>query len=283
MTNFGKVGKVGKVLGLFGLVCLLALISVRPAAYQETSSGAGTMALVSSQALLNPPGLDPALVAAVRESSPARALESANEREPGKVSQPPKIARFALPAGLKMAALDAVVKKCAQEQGMDEDLVWAVIRQESGGDPRAVSPKGAMGLMQLMPGTAACLGVKNPFDPEQNISGGIQYLLECLNRFQQDVSLALAAYNAGPGNVIKYNGCPPFVETRNYVAAVMQVYQRQWRPPGLEDEGDDSLHGSLRARGISGLPWRVPLPRWKIVIPQAKIPSPHWKGRQRPS
>jgi hypothetical protein len=81
-----------------------------------------------------------------------------------------------------------------------------------------------MGLMQLMPGTAALMGVTDAFDVEQNIAGGIKYLERCLSRFNQDVSLALAAYNAGPDNVVKYQGCPPFPETRHYVASVLKAY-----------------------------------------------------------
>jgi hypothetical protein len=282
MIKFWKMRKVGRVVGAIGLVCLLAWLLIQPAAHRDASFVDDPKGLVLSQALPEASGPDPSAMVGVRESPAPKALESTEEQERSKTPklQKPKIARFALPAGLNSAALGAIVKKCAQEQGVDEDLVWAVIRQESGGDPRAMSPKGAMGLMQLMPGTAAYLGVTKPFDPEQNISGGIQYLLECLNRFQQDVRLALAAYNAGPGNVIKYNGCPPFAETRNYVAAVMQVYQRQWRPPGLEDEGSASFR---RAIGISGLSWRIPLPRWKIIEPEAKISPPQWKARPRTS
>ena len=117
-----------------------------------------------------------------------------------------------------------VIEKYARQYGVDQDLVWAVIRQESGFNPRAVSPKGAMGLMQLMPGTAAMLGVSDAFDVEQNIAGGIKYLERCLNQFNQDVPLALAAYNAGPNNVVKYQGCPPFPETRHYVASILKAY-----------------------------------------------------------
>lgn len=119
---------------------------------------------------------------------------------------------------------DPLIKKYARLCGLDEDLVRAVMCQESSCNPRAVSPKGAMGLMQLMPETAALMGVTNPFDVEQNIAGGVKYLKRCLMQFNQDVPLALAAYNAGPENVMKYNGCPPFAETQNYVASVMQRY-----------------------------------------------------------
>ena len=125
---------------------------------------------------------------------------------------------------VKSQNLAKVIEKYAEQYGVDQDLVWAVIRQESGFNSHAVSPKGAMGLMQLMPGTAAGLGVTDAFDVEQNIAGGIKYLERCLSRFNQDVSLALAAYNAGPDNVVKYQGCPPFAETRHYVATVLAAY-----------------------------------------------------------
>ena len=120
--------------------------------------------------------------------------------------------------------LGALIKKHARLHGVDARLVWAVIRHESGFNPQAVSPKGAMGLMQLIPGTAALMGVSDPFDVEQNISGGVRFLKLCLPKFNNNVVLALAAYNAGPENVTKYQGCPPFAETRNYVLKVMRDY-----------------------------------------------------------
>ena len=112
-----------------------------------------------------------------------------------------------------------------REYGLPSGIVDAVIYQESRGRMNAVSPKGALGLMQLMPGTAAQLGV-NPYDPDQNIRGGARYLRQQIDRFGS-IPLALAAYNAGPGAVTKYGGIPPYRETQNYVATIL----RRWQPP----------------------------------------------------
>jgi hypothetical protein len=120
--------------------------------------------------------------------------------------------------------ISALIRKYSQIYGVDPSLVQAVMRHESGFNAAAVSPKGAQGLMQLMPGTAALMGVNNPFDPEQNIAGGVGYLRRCLDRFQHNVPLAVAAYNAGPESVAKCGTIPPYQETQTFVTNVMGSY-----------------------------------------------------------
>ena len=114
-----------------------------------------------------------------------------------------------------------LVEKYSEQNGLDDKLVAAVINQESGFNPKAISRAGAQGLMQLMPGTARGLGVEDPFDPEQNIAGGTKYLKNLINKYDS-VELGLAAYNAGSGAVNKYKGIPPYRETQNYVKNIMQ-------------------------------------------------------------
>lgn len=121
---------------------------------------------------------------------------------------------------------DTLITQTAERYGVDTDLVHAVVQAESAYDPHCRSRAGAMGLMQLMPGTAAGLGV-NPQDPAQNLDGGVRYLRQQLDRFKE-VDLALAAYNAGPGAVQRYHGVPPFRETQEYVRRVLQtLWQRK--------------------------------------------------------
>jgi soluble lytic murein transglycosylase-like protein len=120
----------------------------------------------------------------------------------------------------KSAPFEQSIIEHSRRQKVAADLVRAVIQVESAFNPIAVSSKGAMGLMQLMPATAVELGVANPFDPDQNIRGGVQYLRRLLDRYNGNVELALAAYNAGMGNVEKYGDVPPFKETKNYVKKI---------------------------------------------------------------
>jgi soluble lytic murein transglycosylase-like protein len=121
-------------------------------------------------------------------------------------------------------ALNQVVNSASAAYHLDPDLVNSVIHAESGFNSHAVSPKGARGLMQLMPGTANQLGVNDSFDPQANVAGGSRYLRELLERYNFDLVKALAAYNAGPERVEQYRGVPPFRETRAYVARIVHEY-----------------------------------------------------------
>ncbi len=124
------------------------------------------------------------------------------------------------------AKWSGLIESISARFGVDEHLVTAVIARESAGNPRAVSHKGAKGLMQLMDSTSRDLGVAYPFSPAENISGGVKYLKKMLNMFNGDEKLALASYNAGPGAVKKFNGIPPYRETQEYVSAVLQLREQ---------------------------------------------------------
>jgi Transglycosylase SLT domain len=131
------------------------------------------------------------------------------------------------PQALKPQNLSEVINTISDQHHLDPDFISSVIHAESGFNPRAVSPKGAQGLMQLMPGTASKLGVSNAFDPRANVEGGTRYLSELLQRYKFDAVKALAAYNAGPQRVQQYGGVPPYYETRTYVARIVRDYNRK--------------------------------------------------------
>jgi soluble lytic murein transglycosylase len=129
----------------------------------------------------------------------------------------------------------SMIDKTARDHQMDPALIRAVVRAESDYNPRAVSSAGALGLMQLMPGTAQDLAVNNPFDPEENVRGGVQYLRYLLTRFNGDTSLALAAYHAGEQRVERHNGVPPIEATQKYVKRVLNFHKKYRQTmPGSE-------------------------------------------------
>jgi soluble lytic murein transglycosylase-like protein len=135
------------------------------------------------------------------------------------------------------------IAEASSRYAVPEGLIRAVIRVESGFDRRAVSPRGAQGLMQLMPETAAILGVRDPFDARQNIHGGTRHLRALMERFRHDVRLAVAAYNAGEKPVAQHRGVPPYPETREYVSQVMRYYQASGEPMA-------SARGEMRAGDV---------------------------------
>jgi soluble lytic murein transglycosylase-like protein len=144
-------------------------------------------------------------------------------------------------AGFSQAEIDAAIEKAASRHNVDANLVRALVKVESNFNPNAVSRKGAMGLMQLMPQTARQLNVNNPFNPEENIDAGVRHLKRLLESYGGNVPLSLAAYNAGAGAVARSSGIPRYAETRNYVRRITQLYG-----------GTDSYFG-----GISREPVRV--------------------------
>lgn len=152
------------------------------------------------------------------------------------IDAPPNIPFGVLSVGSKLKAsndsnnfktkseiMDLIDETC-EKYDMDSKLVKALVKQESGFNPDAKSKAGALGLMQLMPKTAESLGVKDPMNPKDNIDGGVRYLKQMLERFNGNKILALAAYNAGPNAVSKYNGVPPYKETQNYVKSILSMY-----------------------------------------------------------
>ena len=134
----------------------------------------------------------------------------------------------------------SLIEKIADQHRVDPALIKAMVRAESSYNPKALSPAGAMGLMQLMPATAKELGVSDSYDPEENLHGGIRYYKRLLKRYAGDVELALAAYNAGMGSVELFNGVPPFKETRKYIKRVKTYYDEYKDQVGTNEAGDTS-------------------------------------------
>ena len=136
-----------------------------------------------------------------------------------------KLARSRVPENALFLLYDRYIDRVASRQNVSAALVKAVMHAESEFNPRLISPRGAVGLMQVLPATAGTVGIENLFDPHQNIQAGARYLRELLEEFNGDEILAVAAYNCGPGMVRKYNGVPPFRETRDYVRRVLAYYR----------------------------------------------------------
>src|SRR2546430_11776214 len=141
--------------------------------------------------------------------------------------------------------VESDIRELAARYGLSEDLIAAGIEGESEVNPRAVSCRGARGLMQLMPPTAATLGVRAPFNPRENIEGGVRHLRAMMDRFKNNVPLALAAYNAGEGAVIQYRGVPPYPETRQYVKGILQRLDRAGAKADRKSTRLNSSHSQI--------------------------------------
>jgi soluble lytic murein transglycosylase-like protein len=165
---------------------------------------------------------------------------------PQRPAAEPASAPAASPPGLSVASgIVETVDRIARQNQLSPRLVHSVIQAESNYDPNAVSPKGAQGLMQLIPATARRFGVANVFDPADNIQGGARYLKHLLELYKGDETLALAAYNAGEGAVSRYGGVPPFSETQGYVAKVRRRLAGDTEPPTSVTEPRTSVSGEL--------------------------------------
>jgi hypothetical protein len=141
------------------------------------------------------------------------------------VAEPPRPVKL---DPLRFTSLEDIVRSASIRYGIDPDLILSLIRAESAFDPKAVSPKGAQGLMQLMPQTATYLGVENPMDAAANVEGGTRYLRELLTLYHEDIVKALAAYNAGPARIEEYHGVPPYPETIAYITRIVRdLHQRK--------------------------------------------------------
>jgi hypothetical protein len=159
-----------------------------------------------------------------------------------------------IPADIPLSGdcdLDWIIFRAGKKAGVDPRFIHAVIKQESKYDPKAVSYVGAQGLMQMMPGTAKRFGLKDPFDATANVEAGTKYLKWLLKRFDGDVSLALAGYNAGEGSVDKYKGVPPYSETQNYVKKIVATYGKTYHPVLTAEDAKLAFHLTSETATIS--------------------------------
>ena len=171
-------------------------------------------------------------------------------------SLPQPIRPESAPQPAKRSSIDEIVADASDTQKIDPDFIKSVIKAESGFNTRAVSPKGAQGLMQLMPATASELGISNSFDPEANVNGGTRYLRFLLEKYNYDAIKALAAYNAGPESVDRYGGLPPYYETQTYVTRIIKDYNQKKMAATAEAGKSRSLGSAIKQNRPNSQPVR---------------------------
>ena len=243
-----RVGWRGLALGWLAMLLLASAVTLEAAERVELANGFtmrcdhhalvdGQLRLYSDPAGSNFLELPPASIVRFdtlppQAHSPAAIPTSGSPAIPQPSSAPlpaPRQQPVRSPAPLDRSILQPILRSAGQEHNLDVDLLASIVQAESAAHPRAVSRAGAQGLMQLMPATAHTLGVSDTFAPDQNVHGGAAYLDWLLNRYHQNLALALAAYNAGPGAVDRYHGMPPYPETRRYVARVIHLFNQRVR------------------------------------------------------
>ena len=240
-----RVTPVHRVLGvvaLFGLGCSALMAAERVALVNgftvdcvrhETADGRTRLVLAEPAGVAEAAYMDVATTAIASIAVTADPVTVARAGKPGGLAvKGASVGSAGSTAAISSRAMSAgemqpLLAHAGEAHRIDEDLLASVVRAESGGQTHAVSRTGAQGLMQLMPGTAAAVGVSDAFEPGQNVNGGAAYLDRLLLRYHDYMVLALAAYNAGPGAVDRYHGVPPYRETRAYVARVIREFNRR--------------------------------------------------------
>lgn len=209
-----------------------SMLSAFPSMIEQAMSSGGNPDTGGSQQLQEGNGSPLSLFLSVKDAmSFFQNGQAAFNQQPAEtaVSAPSASVQNTSSAGIGSIPSDnqykSLIEASASKHGVDPKLIYSIIKQESNFNPNAKSHAGAAGLMQLMPGTAKYLKVQNPLDPAQNIEGGTKYIKDMLNKYNGSQELALAAYNAGPGNVDKHNGIPPFKETQAYVPKVLNTFR----------------------------------------------------------
>lgn len=201
------------------------LLQTRAVAAGQTASAVGAVEATGAAGDEPAPGAAGSFAAALAAASSTAPAAAGSTAPAAASSTAPTAAGSDGPEAAQPAAYEAEIEAAAARHGIDPALLFGLIQQESGFDPSARSGAGALGLTQLMPSTAASLGVADPLDPAESIEGGAAYLASMMQRFGGNAEEALAAYNAGPGAVEQYNGVPPYPETEQYVARVLQNAQ----------------------------------------------------------